>query len=75
MMFHNFAYGMGGWGFVAMFLFWGGLILLVAWVIRGLTGTAPRPGGSNAREIADERYARGEISREEYQKIKKDLAG
>lgn len=26
-----------------------------------------------AREILDRRYARGEISREEYQKMKKDL--
>lgn len=33
------------------------------------SGTA----GTDAREILDQRYARGEITREEYQSIKQDL--
>ncbi|NQS91006.1 MAG: SHOCT domain-containing protein [Chloroflexi bacterium] len=28
----------------------------------------------NAQQILDQRYARGELTREQYQKIKKDLA-
>ena len=31
-------------------------------------------GGRTAREILDERYARGEIGREEYERIRRDLA-
>ncbi|MHB1094403.1 MAG: SHOCT domain-containing protein [Thiobacillus sp.] len=37
----------------------------------GSHGTHKRE--ENARELLDRRYARGEISREEYQQIKKDL--
>ena len=33
------------------------------------------PGGRNAREILDERYARGEVGREEYETMRRDLAG
>lgn len=36
-------------------------------------GTRDRDREETAREILDRRYARGEISREEYQQMKKDL--
>lgn len=79
MMFHNFGYGMGWWGIPIMFLFWAGLILLVAWVVRGLISSASRTGGTQTgnpepQDIADRRYASGEITRKEYLQIKKDLA-
>lgn len=32
-----------------------------------------RDGGENAREIADRRYAQGDISRDEHQRMLKDL--
>ena len=32
-----------------------------------------RDGGSNARRILDERYARGEIDREMYERARRDL--
>ncbi len=70
----------GGFGGMGMFgMFFGGLlflallaggILLIIWLVRQVTpGGASRPSGratSAARQILDERYARGEISREEY---------
>jgi uncharacterized membrane protein len=34
-----------------------------------------RGGGNDAKRILDERYARGEISRHEYQQMRKDLEG
>jgi putative membrane protein len=67
--------GMGWWmvfGVVLMILFWGGLISFFIWGLRRLTRH-----GSNAKgdplDIAKERYARGEITKQQYEQIKKDL--
>lgn len=72
------AWGMMGFGWALMLLFWGllilGIIILVRWFL-------PRSGGSRegcAVERHDlvllrERYARGEIGRDEYERIKRDL--
>jgi len=57
--FHN---GWGGMGF-GMILFWV-LVLVVVVVLLGKRNRV-RP---SAREVLDERYARGEIDREEYEK-------
>ena len=51
---------------VLLFLFRSG-----GWLACG--GRGARETGPAAREILDRRYARGEISREEYQQMKKDL--
>ena len=78
-MMHGFGYGFGPWGWVIMTLFWGMLILGVAWLIRSaLSGWANTPNprsnaGPNAREILDRRYASGEIERKEYEIMKNDL--
>lgn len=67
---------MGGWMIflgILPVLFWGGLIVLIIWGVKKLAG-----GGSISRkdplDIAKERYARGEISAEEYERIKRDLS-
>jgi putative membrane protein len=54
------------WMGVAMLVFWG----LVTWVIVTLVRQADRGGGGKrgAREILDERYARGEIDDDEYRR-------
>ncbi len=72
--------GMGGWwmvlGAVWMVLFWGGLILLVIWGIKKLSqrdGGGGGGGGRSALDIARERYARGEITKEQFEQMKKDL--
>ena len=71
-----------GWG--GMFL--GGLIMIFIWiVIIGLTvwavsrffKTGPISGGDgglSALEIAKRRYARGEITKEQFEQLKKDLS-
>lgn len=72
--------GFGGWGigfgFVFMLLFWGLVILGIAALIRWLM-MQPSAGknlrGKTPLEIVQERYARGEINREEYEQIKRDL--
>lgn len=74
-------HGFGGWGmgfgFIFMLLFWALVILGIAALIRWLT-TRPSPGKNSSDktplEIVQERYARGEIDREEYEQKKRDLA-
>ena len=72
----NFGWGMGGFGVVFMILFWGLIILGISALIKWLIGQSS--GRSNPREntaldILQERYARGEIDREEYEQKKRDL--
>jgi putative membrane protein len=71
--------GMGWWmafGVVWMVLFWGAIIALIVWGIRTLAGRNGRPiWEESALEIARRRYARGEITREEFEEIKATLSG
>ena len=78
-------YNYGGFGWIGMIL--GlvitvivivGLVLLVVWAVRrmsrngGMSATQT-PVGQSAKDIAQARYAKGEISREDYQQILSDL--
>ncbi len=73
--------GMGWWmlfGGIWMLLFWGGIIALIIWGVKKLTERGG-PGASSTDkssplDIARERYARGDISREEFEQMKKDLS-
>lgn len=79
------AFGWGGMSFggLMMFLFWGGaavLILLGIWVLARRSWTQPTlssggPGisGSRAMGILQERYARGELTKEQYDEMHRDL--
>lgn len=77
----------GGMGWIGM-IFGGlfslallvGLILFIIWAIRRMSkGSGPAPaapaaqGQNAAKEILQARYARGEITREQYQEILADL--
>ena len=67
--------GMGWWmilGSVWVVLFWMGIIWLFIRVFeRGETRYTP--GGETPIEIARRRYARGEISREQFEQLRDDL--
>lgn len=68
--------GMGWWmvfGVILMILFWGGLIAFAIWGIRRLMRHNSIDKG-DALEIAKTRYAKGEITKEQYLQIKKDLS-
>lgn len=63
--------GMGWWmAFSGLWvvLFWVGLFLFLFWDVRSLMTTGRRE--STPLDIARRRYAKGEISREEFDRIK-----
>ena len=64
------------WMVPLMIIFWGGIIALIVWGIKKL-GKGEGATGATKRdplEIAKERYAKGEISKEYFEQIKKDLS-
>lgn len=71
----------GGWGWsmmLVMTLFWIVVIALVVWLIYRLSAGARGPTGGaadlgKAEEILRQRYARGEIDRDTYQRMLEDL--
>ena len=70
-------WGMGmAFGWIFMILFWGlvilGIVLVVKWLMTQSSGEQIARG-KTALEILQERYARGDIEREEYEQKKRDL--
>ncbi len=68
--------GMGIWmllGIVFWILLIVGIVLLVVWVVQKAMGGGADRLEESALEILKKRYARGEISKEEYEEKKRDL--
>ncbi|MEX2556158.1 MAG: SHOCT domain-containing protein [Actinomycetota bacterium] len=69
--------GMGWWmlfGGLLWLLFWGTIVyVIVSLVSRGRGGE--REPRTDPLEVAKLRYARGEITREDFEAIRKDLRG
>ncbi len=63
-----------GWMFLWMALFWVGVVLLIVWGVNQLTRDN-RAGNDRALEILEERYARGEIDRDELETRRQVLRG
>lgn len=65
-------------GSLMMLLFWGGLILLIVLAVRYFghaSGGGERPAvGKAPLEILEERFARGEIDKEEFDQRKRALS-
>ncbi len=73
-----------GFGFPFMFLFWILLIGLGVWALVRLASGVSNPGRHNhnttlisrqdaALEVLKQRYARGEITKSEYESMRQDL--
>jgi putative membrane protein len=71
--------GFGLFGVVFMILFWVALIALAVWLVRGLFPSANkqppvRDESMSVQEILDRRYAKGEISQEQYNQMKRTIS-
>lgn len=73
-----FMHDFSGWGMLGggifMFIFWGGLIALTIWGITSLVKHNRSTTSNTPLETAKERYAKGDITREQFEQIKKDLS-
>jgi putative membrane protein len=76
-------WGDGGWywwwgfGALHMIVFWGLIVLVVVALVRWLGAGGrgwERSDSGRALEILKERYARGEIPKEEFEQKKRDLS-
>src|SRR5665648_147144 len=71
----------GGFGLIGMFIgliFWiliiVGIVLLIKWLLdQNKLGGQSSMTGESAMEILKKRYAKGEISKEEFEQMKRDL--
>jgi putative membrane protein len=71
--------GYGGFGWpwpgllwlIVALLFWAGLIALLVWAVRSSSGS--RHAADTAGEVLRRRLAAGEISQDEYERIKRIL--
>ena len=73
-MWWHYDTGMGWWMIAWMVVFWGVLIALIVWGIRKLTGRGDSTRKQDPLDVVKERYARGEITKEEFEQLKKDLS-
>ena len=78
-MFHMWDWSSGiswwmGFGVIWMILFWGAVIALIVWAIKRFTGSSTSKRKNDPLDIARERYARGDITKEEFDQIRKTLS-
>ena len=63
------------WG--GMLVFWVVLIVLAVWLVRSLFNSEGKQGkdaGSTTKQILEERFARGEITQEQYFTLLKEIS-
>lgn len=80
-LYDGYGWGTGsmmGWigGGSMMIIFWVLFIALIVWIVRevGSRHSCTTHSGSSALNILKERYARGEITKEEFESKKKDVS-
>ena len=69
--------GFGGLGLIGMvfnLLILVGIVLLVVWAVKRFPSRNPSTDVQTPREILQARYARGEITREQYQQMLTDVS-
>lgn len=75
----QFGFGFNPLGVILSLVFWaliiGGIVLLVLWFVRnpGRT-TSTTSAGETPLDLVKARYARGEINKQQYEELRRDLA-
>lgn len=68
----DYGWGMGlGWLF--MIIFWGLVIFGIAYLIQNIAKGTKKEDRESPVEILKKRYAKGEITKEEFERMKDDL--
>ena len=79
---HEFSLGWAIFSVLMMVAFWGGFITLVIWAVRGFPRASSTQSssdgsavslGTSALEILKERYARGDVTKDQFEEIRRDL--
>ena len=69
--------GFGGFGMIFGFIFFVlmviGVILLIVWLVRRTGYNITDKTSTRSLEILKERYAKGELTKEQYENMKKEL--
>ena len=74
MMHWDGGFGMGGFGWVFMVIFWALVIWGIVLLAKAVMGTAKSEGKTEtALDVLKKRYASGEINKEEFEEKKKDI--
>ena len=73
-----FGGGMGWIGMILGFIFFIliiiGVIFLIVWLVRRTGSSVPEKTSTHSLEILKERYAKGELTKEQYDNMKKELS-
>lgn len=75
----NYNENMFGWSFgggFMMILFWVAIIIFIVWIVREMGGknhSDKTSGPKTSIDILKERYAKGEITKEQFESMKKDI--
>lgn len=67
-------YGGMGFGMLFMIIFWGFIIALLFSLARNRSGGASTAKQETSLDIVKKRFASGEINKEEFEKLKRELA-
>jgi len=61
-------YGYGGFGVFWMIVFWAAIIWLIVWIVQQLN-----KNNESSLNLLEKRYVKGEISKKQYQDMKRTL--
>ena len=70
----GYGWGMAIFGVLMMLVFWGGIAVVIVFLLRSLSGSRPA-ANDRPMETLRQRLASGEITSEEFERIRKVLQG
>lgn len=70
----GYGFGFAPFGFLFMLLWWGLIIVAIVALVRWLSRTSGTQGGKSPLDILKERYAKGEMNKQEFEERKKDIS-